>query len=199
MTVPKKYGAMLFDPPWEFKVWGRDTGKGRSAESHYPTMSMNALKSMNVLDLALPDCALFMWCCWPSLPEALELGDIWGFEYKTAGFVWAKTLQSAHDRLTVVDNDANWHFGMGYWSRANTEPCLLFTRGKPKRKARNVRQLIIAAIREHSRKPDDVHRRIEQLVDGPYLEAFARRPYPGWDVFGNEVESNVKIEMGEYV
>jgi N6-adenosine-specific RNA methylase IME4 len=76
--------------------------------------------------------------------------------------------------------------GMGYWTRANTEPCLLATRGKPKRLNADVRQAIIEPGREHSRKPDCVHERIERLVAGPYLELFARQERRGWTVWGND-------------
>ncbi len=101
----------------------------------------------------------------------------WGFEYKTAAFTWAKT--------TSKDN---WHFGCGYWTRANAELCLLGTRGTPKRLSRAVRQLLISPVREHSRKPDETHERIERLVAGPYLELFARQSRPGWTTWGNEAD-----------
>jgi N6-adenosine-specific RNA methylase IME4 len=78
--------------------------------------------------------------------------------------------------------------GLGYWTRSNSEVCLLATRGKPKRINADVRQGIIAPRREHSRKPDCVHERIERLVAGPYLELFARQRRPGWDCWGNEVD-----------
>jgi len=77
--------------------------------------------------------------------------------------------------------------GLGYWTRANSEVCLLATRGKPKRKHADVRQAILEPRREHSRKPDCVYDRIERLVDGPYLELFARQTRPGWDSWGLEV------------
>lgn len=77
---------------------------------------------------------------------------------------------------------------LGYWTRSNSEVCLLATRGKPKRSNADVRQAIIAPRREHSRKPDGIHERIERLVAGPYLELFARQRRPGWDCWGNEVE-----------
>jgi N6-adenosine-specific RNA methylase IME4 len=78
--------------------------------------------------------------------------------------------------------------GMGYWTRANSEPCLLATRGKPKRINADVRQGIIEPRREHSRKPDCVPARIERLVEGPYLELFARTQRPGWTVWGNQTD-----------
>ena len=76
---------------------------------------------------------------------------------------------------------------MGMWTRSNSEVCLLATRGKPRRLAADVRQVIQAPTREHSRKPDEIYGRIERLVEGPYLEMFARQAWPGWDAWGNEV------------
>jgi N6-adenosine-specific RNA methylase IME4 len=174
----RQYGAILADCPWSFRVWSSDTGHGRSAESHYPTMQPDELAALPVASLAAPDCALFMWATMPTLPQALALGEAWGFGYKTAALAWAKTLRSGW----------GWHFGMGYWTRANVELCLLFTRGRVQRKARNVRQLIVAPVGRHSAKPDEQYTRIEQLVDGPYLELFARQTRPGWDAFGNQID-----------
>ena len=88
--------------------------------------------------------------------------------------------------------------GLGYWTRSNTEVCLLATRGKPKRVAPDVRQGIIAKAREHSRKPDGIHERIERLVSGPYLELFARQRRPNWDCWGNETDKFVASGAEEY-
>ena len=105
----------------------------------------------------------------------------WGFTYKTVGFYWAK-LNRGRGGMMIDQRD--FFTGMGFWTRANPEPCLLATRGKPKRRSGGVRKLVIAPRREHSRKPDEVHERIEQLCDGPYLELFARQTRPGWDAWG---------------
>ena len=188
-----KYGAILADPPWRYQVWNRDTGLGRSAESHYSTMNWLDIAAIPVSDLALPDCCLFMWATGPLLPQALGLGAAWGFTYKSFGFDWTKTRAKAHTRFVTLDDTANWHFGMGYWTRANTEICLLFTKGHPKRLDAGVRELIVAPVREHSRKPDEVYGRIERLVAGPYVELFARHRREGWDAWGNEIESNVEL------
>jgi N6-adenosine-specific RNA methylase IME4 len=91
------------------------------------------------------------------------------------------------DPYRLFADDATPFAGLGYWTRANTEPCLLATRGKPKRLNADVRQGIIAPRREHSRKPEGIHFRIERLVAGPYVELFARETRPGWDCWGNEV------------
>ena len=90
-------------------------------------------------------------------------------------------------------DDSDVQIGCGYWTRANSEVCLLATRGKPKRLNADVRQAIIEPRRQHSRKPDCVHGRIERLVEGPYLELFARAPRPGWTVWGNETDKFAQV------
>lgn len=176
------YRAILADPPWSFQVWNKDTGQGRSPEAHYATMTMDEIAALPVSALAADDCALFCWACWPSFPDALRIVEAWGFTYKTMGFVWVKG-----EGLPMFPDDIRTEVGMGYWSRANTEPCILATKGAPKRLNADVRQVIIERRREHSRKPDCVYERIERLVAGPYVELFARNRRPGWDAWGNEV------------
>lgn len=195
------YAVIYADPPWSFKVWSRPVAhlgiSGRSAADHYPTMNTDDLCRLSVGALAAPDCALFMWACWPTLPDALRLGQAWGFEYKTLAFDWLKRSPGG----------GAWHTGMGYWTRANSEPCLLFTKGSPRRKSKSVKQLIadvgqaelfapiIAPVGEHSAKPIEAYRRIMALVDGPYLELFARVNYPGWDSWGDQAPNSVQLNL----
>lgn len=193
--LPKgHFGAILADPPWRFNVWSGDTPVKKrgststytSAQVHYETMSPEELRALPVGELAAKDCVLFMWVTWPTLLEAIGLLDAWGFKYKTCAFDWMK----AHaGQVEMFRDDTDALMGMGYWTRANSEPCLLATRGKPKRINADVRQGIIAPRREHSRKPDEIHGRIERLVGGPYLELFARAPARcGWTVWGNQTD-----------
>jgi N6-adenosine-specific RNA methylase IME4 len=114
------------------------------------------------------------------LPRAFDLIKAWGFEYKTVGFYWVKLN-------TTAKHDADYFTGLGYWTRANPEQCLLATRGKPSRRSKAVRRLVVDKRREHSRKPDVVRERIEELIDGPYLELFSRETKPGWDCWGDQV------------
>jgi N6-adenosine-specific RNA methylase IME4 len=137
-----------------------------------------------VASLSADDCALFLWVPGPHLEQGFALIRSWGFTFKGVAFAWAKTNPRANlQALSVRD----FCLGLGYWSRSNIELCLLGTRGCPHRKSAGVRQLIIAPRREHSRKPDEIHQRIEQLVAGPYLELFARRHVTGWTVWGDQV------------
>jgi N6-adenosine-specific RNA methylase IME4 len=175
----RKYGAIYADPPWAFRNWSAK-GTGRNAISHYECLDFKALASLPVDELAADDCALFLWATDPLLPRALELIQAWGFEYKTVGFYWVKLN-------TAAKHDADYFTGLGYWTRANPEQCVLATRGKPRRQAKDVRRLVVDKRREHSRKPDVVRERIERLVQGPYLELFARETKLGWDCWGNQL------------
>lgn len=184
--LPKgHFAAILADPPWTFRVWADSDKTHGSADAHYKTMSADELAALPVATLAAKDAVLFMWVCWPNLIESIELIRAWGFEYKTCGFAWMKADVST---LNMFSDPVDAYMGLGYWTRANSEVCLLATRGKPKRVNADVRQGIIAPRREHSRKPDGIHERVERLVTGPYLELFARQKRLGWTVWGNQTE-----------
>jgi len=172
-----KYGVIYADPPWEFKVYS-GAGKARSAENHYPTKGLEAIKALPVEQLAAENCALFLWAVMPELPGALEVIRAWGFEYKTVAFTWVKQNKSGEGLFT----------GMGYWTRANAEVCLLATKGSPVRLAQDVRQIVMSPLRAHSQKPDEVRDRIRRLVVGPYLELYGRRSIENWAVWGNEIQ-----------
>jgi N6-adenosine-specific RNA methylase IME4 len=189
------YGAVLVDPPWRFKTWNRKDCKAIkrriSGRVHYQTLAIEQIASLPIAEYATPDCALFLWVSWPQLEQALIVIKAWGFTYKTCAFDWLKTDPY---KLWALEKDIS--MGMGYWTRANTEACLLATRGKPKRLHRDVRMGIIEPRREHSRKPDCVHNRIEQLVSGPYLELFGRQQRTGWTVRGDQLD-NFPVERRE--
>lgn len=195
-VVQRKYKVILADPPWKYRVWGKPSPDGRSAESHYSTMETADIKDLPIGDLADKDCCLLMWVTWPTIDQAFEVAKAWGFEYKTCAFLWAKLNKAMSGRFTMLDDDANWFCGLGFWTRANTEACLLFTRGNPRRVNNDVRQLIVSPLREHSRKPDEQYSLIERLVDGPYVELFARRKWSDkWHVWGNEVEPDIQLPV----
>lgn len=186
----KHYRVIYADPPWTFQTHS-DEGKDRSPEQHYACMTLDDIKALPVQEIAARDCVLFMWIIDTHLPQALEVISAWGFTYKTKGFNWVKLNRLPEDvRATPEVTDPSAFFtGMGFWTRANPEDCLLATCGQPKRKedGKGVRRLVVAERREHSRKPDDVYARIEALVPGPYCELFSRSTRAGWDAMGNEI------------
>lgn len=173
----KKYNVIYADPPWNFRSWSKK-GEKKSAQNHYNCMSIDDICRLPVNDIAADNSILFMWVTDPLLKQQMDVITAWGFEYKTVGFTWVKLNKSGPGLF----------MGCGYYSRKNPEMCLIGTKGKPGRPiARNVRQVVLSPVREHSRKPDEVYNRIELMYNGPYIELFARSSKPGWDAWGNEV------------
>ena len=148
-------------------------------------MPVDDICALPVRELADTDCTLFLWGTFPTLPDAFEVIKAWGFQYKTVAFCWVKRNSKS----------AGWFFGMGNWTRANAEICLLATKGNPKRMSADVRpQLIVTPREEHSKKPDETRDRIVRLMgDLPRVELFARQTAPGWEVWGNQVDSTITM------
>lgn len=183
------YQIIYADPPWQYRVWSKK-GSNRSAESHYSTMSIDDICALPVEQLAAPDCTLFLWVTFPVLPDVFRVIKAWGFIYKTVAFTWVKRNKKS----------PGWFVGMGNWTRANAEICLLATKGKPRRQAKNVRQIIDTPLEWHSKKPDETRDRIVQLMgDLPRIELFARQKPPGWDVWGNEVDCDISLETEAHI
>jgi N6-adenosine-specific RNA methylase IME4 len=174
-------GAILADVPWNFRSF-TDTISNRDPRRHYRTMSLAEISALPVADLAAKDCHLFFWTTWPFMPMAFAIIAAWGFKYSSDAFVWTK-LKAKCARLT---SESDFHVGLGHTTRKNTEICLLARRGSPRRLNRDVRELLVAPRREHSRKPDEIYGRIERYASGPYVELFARQSRPGWASWGDE-------------
>jgi len=180
----KKYQIIYADPPWQFQAGG-----GRKPP--YPVMKIKEIYDLPVLKLTDKNCILFLWATYPHLEYCLETIKKWGFKFKTVAFTWVKT------------KNGKYPIGTGYWTRANPEICLLATKGNIKRKSAKIRNLIISERGRHSEKPIEVRKRIIELVgDLPRIELFARKPkgqlfedksFDGWDVWGNEVESDIEL------
>lgn len=179
----EKYAVIYADPPWSFETYS-PKGKDRAADAHYKTMSLDDLSRIPLGDYATGNCMLFLWVTDPFLKHGMDLIKSWGFVYKTVGFHWVKLNPSASSETITIDD---FSMGMGFWTRGNVEMCLLATKGRPKRKERGVRRLVVSPRREHSRKPDEVYERIERLSDGPYLELFSRSTRPNWIAMGEQV------------
>lgn len=172
LALPKKkFGVILADPEWRFKVYSRDTGMDRAADNHYPTSETDAICARPVQDIAADDCVLFLWATVPMLPDALRVMAAWGFEYKSHA-VWVK------DRI-----------GTGYWFRNQHELLLVGTKGNIPAPAMGTQfsSVIEAAVGEHSQKPDGVYAMIEQYFRTlPKIELNARQARAGWEAWGFE-------------
>ena len=178
----KKYKIISADPPWDYhSAWKRENSNSAGiwglAQDHYNSMKIDDIKNLPVQDIADTDCFLFLWATFPQLQEALDVIKAWGFTYKTVAFTWVKK------------NRKNENFmGMGWYTRANAEICLIAKKGKPKVLNHGIRQIIESIPEKHSKKPDIVRDKIIQLCgDIPRIELFARQKTKGWDTWGNEV------------
>jgi N6-adenosine-specific RNA methylase IME4 len=188
-------GAILADPPWPFATWShvglsgdssQENRPQRSRAAPYKTMSHEEIYALPIEVLAAKDCALFLWLVQTQLPQAFELVRRWGFEFKSVAFAWVKGEDAEVIEVPM---------GTGFWTRAGFEQCWIATRGNPRRLYADVRQVIVEKRRDHSRKPDCTHDRIERLVAGPYMELFARRLHSGWTCWGNEIPSEQTVSV----
>lgn len=169
-TATKKYRTILADPPWDVNQRGN-----YGAVKKYPLMPLEQIKAMPVADLCEENAHLYLWVPNGLLQEGLDVIKAWGFTYRNALF-WVKPK-----------------LGLGVYLRNASETCLFATRGKAPVKFHAQPNWIFAAQQEHSHKPEEVYAIIERLSYGPYLELFARRRQPGWDVWGNEIDSDIAI------
>lgn len=176
--MQKKYQIILADPPWSYRNMGNIQA---TANAQYPTMENKSICELNVDKIADENSILFLWATFPKIQEALNVIKAWGFEYKTVGFVWIKKNK----------NGGNF-FGVGWYTKSNAEVCLIGTKGKPPKQSNSISQIIEAERKEHSKKPDIVREKIVEFVgDLPRIELFARDKKQGWDVWGDEVESDI--------
>ena len=174
-----KFNIIYANPPWSYKTYS-NKGKGRSAENHYKTLSIEDIKNINVQSIADDDCILFLWVTFPCLIEGLETIKACGFTYITVGFCWVKRYPKQTDK---------WFWGLGFWTRANAELCLIATKGKIKRISSSVHQIVDTPIEKHSKKPDIIRDKIVELVgDLPRIELFTRERVDGWICLGNEID-----------
>lgn len=194
--LPKAhYAAIVADPPWHFRartaLQMSNWKSRRDAERHYAVLGVEDIMAMPVRDLAAKDgCHLFLWVTGPCLRQAFDVIDAWGFRYSAVAFTWIKLKRryDAHQLCMLRTTEADLHVGLGLTTRKNAEFVLLARRGNARRMAKDVREVILAPVREHSRKPEQVYSRVERYCAGPYLELFARRRRAGWHCWGDEIE-----------
>ncbi len=175
------YQIVYADPPW--KESGGGARFKRGADRHYPLMSTEDIAALNVPSIVDDDAHLYLWVTNNFLMDGLYVLKRWGFRYITC-ITWVK------DR-----------FGLGQYFRGATEHCLFGVRGhlpyliKDGKRAQGT-TVIHAPRGRHSAKPDAMRALIERVSGSPErrkIELFARERHPGWDVFGNEVESSIEL------
>lgn len=179
------YDIIYCDPPWDYKGQTQHSGKdGKGtggAINHYPVLTLDKLKLLNIQKIANKNSLLFMWTSSPHLDQAIDLMKSWGFKYTTIAFVWDKQKLNP-----------------GYYTMSQIEICLVGKMGKipDRRGSRKERQLVSEVRKEHSTKPDAVRDRIKLMFpEHRKIELFARQKTDGWDVWGNEVDKDIEIEV----
>lgn len=185
------YGVIIADPAWSYRNGSAAGRLNGAATNHYATMSTDQICALPVDQIAAPDSVLLMWCTWPLLTDGLRVMQAWGFEYVT-GMPWVKLSEPPMVNLWG-QVEMRVPFGIGWWLRGVSEPILIGRRGNAKPPDRAWCGLLSERFR-HSRKPDNLHEYAESMP-GPYLEMNARRPRPGWDVWGNEVAGSIQLPV----
>ena len=175
-NIESKYEIIYADPPWKYKDQkNKDPKLGGCT---YPVMDLTDICRLPVSKIGTKNCALFLWVTMPLLKEGLEVIEAWGFKYITCAFTWVKQNPSGNGIYS----------GLGHWTNGNAELCLFAKRGKPKRVAKNVKQIILSPRKRHSEKPAETRDRIVSLMGNlSKIELFARQNFEGWDCWGNEV------------
>ena len=169
---PTKYKTILADPPWDIQ----QKGKSRGAIRHYNLMTLDRIKAMPIADLVEENAHCWLWVTNATLEAGYEVLRAWGFEPRSI-YTWCKP-----------------RLGLGTYLRNCTEHLLLGTRGKAPIQFKGQMNWGFMPLQDHSHKPEEVYDIIERCSEGNYLELFARRPRHGWDIWGNEVASDVKIK-----
>ncbi len=172
------HSLIYADPAWQYRDKRLKHG---GAEAHYRTAKMAEIAMHIEVDgKPNPDgCTMACWQTWPMEREQDALLEGLGWKKITILFLWIKTTVNGKE-----------HFGGGLaGTRANTEPCFLWRRGKAlKRASASVRQLIFAPVTEHSAKPPEARTRLEKLYgEVPRIELYARDRTPGWEVWGDQL------------
>ena len=204
IDLDETFDIIYIDPPWAYDEVNHNGKKPRystkavsstqltgSAAEHYNTVQIDDLKEWDFSHICSDDCLMFMCAVSPNLDQAIDLGKTGGFEYITVGFVW--------DKMKAIP---------GNYTISQIELCLLFKKGKipstihgydPQQRTknrvgiRNVNQYHAERSKRHSEKPHEFRERIHQMFPlNSKIEIFARRRYPNWESWGNDVELNDK-------
>jgi len=186
--LDKKYNIIYADPPWKFGSKSYQDGNRNMLDldkTQYDTMTIEQLKQLKIKNITDNDCICFMWVTDSHLKEGIGVLEAWGFKYKTIGFNWIKQYKSGANCVNFAP-----------WTLKSWEICLIGIRGTMGKYkiANNIKGLLEEIRTKHSQKPQEARNRIEKLFGNlPKIELFAREKTEGWDVWGNEVESDIEL------
>lgn len=185
-----RFSTVLADPPWQFVNRTGKIAPEHRRLSRYGTMTLPEIMELPVDDIAKPTAHLYLWVPNALLPDGLAVMKAWGFTYKS-NLVWHKVRKDG-------GSDGR---GVGFYFRNVTELILFGVRGKNARTlapGRSQVNLLATRKREHSRKPSEQYRIVEDCSPGPYLELFARGTRPGWIMWGDQADTNYRPTWSTY-
>jgi N6-adenosine-specific RNA methylase IME4 len=182
-VATRTYRTILADPPWDVHQKPRSTSpetgwsRVKPAGNHYPVMPLDAIRALPARNYADDNAHLWLWVTNATIHMGRDVMEAWGFSYRSC-LTWVKYGVTP---------------GLGMYLRNQTEHLLLGIRGSAPIQFRSQATWFVAPRQEHSHKPEEQYAIVERCSPGPYLELFARRRRPGWDVWGNEVSSDVDL------
>ncbi len=178
------FKVVYADPAWKYLTRGQQGPSSRVPDRHYKTMALSDVCALPIGEIAADDAWLFLWAPWAFTKHIFEVIAAWDFEFSSIGFTWVK-LKRSHTGELMTRRSV--HMTTGYTTRKNTEPCWIARRGSPRRNRGDIQEAVFEPVREHSRKPDEVARRIVRYASGPRVELFARQAQPGFVGWGDEM------------
>jgi N6-adenosine-specific RNA methylase IME4 len=165
IAPPGTFEVIVIDPPWPYET--EYDPFGRRAANPYPEQSLEEIAKMEIPSSG--DCVLWLWTTHKFMRHAFVLLDTWGYR-DVAILTWVK------DRM-----------GLGSWLRSQSEFCIMAVKGKPVVNLTNQTTVIHAPMREHSRKPDEFYKMVDDLCIGRKLDFYSREARKGWEQYGNEL------------
>ena len=171
----KKYRTIYADPPWNQKFSGKWKKHKSLDQIPYPVMTIREIEEMPISYISDVGCHLWLWTTNQFLRQGFDVMEKWGFKY-LAPITWVKPS------------------GIGNWFVHRTQTLLFGYKDKCVFDMDRYRPTVLFAnSSRHSKKPEEMRMLVEAISEKPRLELFAREKHDGWDVWGDEVESDIEL------
>ncbi|KAL1191881.1 N6-adenosine-methyltransferase MT-A70-like [Cardamine amara subsp. amara] len=177
MDILGTFGVVMADPPWDIHM-----------ELPYGTMADDEMRTLNVPSLQT-DGLIFLWVTGRAMELGRECLELWGYK-RVEEIIWVKTNQL--QRIIRTGRT-------GHWLNHSKEHCLVGIKGNPEVNRNIDTDVIVAEVRETSRKPDEMYAMLERIMPrARKLELFARmhNAHAGWLSLGNQLNGVRLINEG---
>lgn len=177
MDILGQFGVIMADPPWDIHM-----------ELPYGTMADDEMRTLNVPALQT-DGLIFLWVTGRAMELGRECLELWGYK-RVEEIIWVKTNQL--QRIIRTGRT-------GHWLNHSKEHCLVGIKGNPEVNRNIDTDVIVAEVRETSRKPDEMYPLLERISPRTRkLELFARmhNTHAGWLSLGNQLNGVRLVDEG---